>query len=355
MNDFDEKKVNEEMLDAETSVEEELKEASAETSVEEELEEASAEDFSEERSSGTVKESQRIYPADRKRLVELTEKHQNEGGRAYVVHKMLDLYELNELPGRAEEDERVKAALDFAWKAYKNSVAMYKRIDTDLRYELSERYNTNLQEKDKTIGELKEQNAMLKTAKEDAEKCLHDVTQKAESFANDLENARNRAEKKEQFSEQLALQLTDAREKLKGYDALRESAEELKKKIADMQHQHAEDENMLKHTKELYETRLSREKETEKRCAKLEEDCEHLKEKLADTERMLADTKKDMEKAQIQADLDREHAVMDKEREMDKKLREAIEENIRLNVRLEQVQPKSTDTDETEKGTQSNN
>lgn len=292
----------------------------------------------------TIKHDLRVYPEDKQKLQELTEKYSKEGGQKYVARMLVKLYEFNEIsqavPGRADEMEDVRKALDFVRDTYANSIRLYNNLNSDVRRELNDYYASELQNRDRVITELREQVDQLKAEKATAEKGLHEASEDAKRLMKALEEATGEADERKRYASRLDKMLADATKKLEGYDVLRKSADELGAEVTVLKHKLDEGALVLRHTIEKYEMRLADAQAIAERCNELEASNRELGERIKDAERTLSDHKKEAELATERAVMAKERELRrefrEREKELGDMLREAEKENARLAGQNEQ-------------------
>ena len=227
-------------------------------------------------------------------------------------------------PGRTTEIESFEKSVKDIMSAYLNSL----EINANAEDRIKEQFSSALNRKDKVIADLQEKVDNLQILKEsadaaqaDAQKALDDAKDHEKNALEQMDSAKKTAADQERINTMLTAQLADATEKLDGYDSLKESEAALKSEVSELKHKISEDNEVLSHTKEMYEQRLA--------------------ESQAEKDRALEELKKDSENAakaaQAQAELALERAVTSKERELNDQIRKADKENARLSAQIEQL------------------
>lgn len=213
-------------------------------------------------------------------------------------------------PGRATEIESFEKSIKDVMAAFLNSIELNNNAEARVR----EQFASDLTRKDKTIDELREKNDVLNqkisTLMEEKEVAYADKVAAEEREKHAVEQmmaAKKNASDQERINSMLTAQLTDATEKLDGYDVLKKTELDLKAEVAE------------------------------------------LKRSLEEQKRM---TENEIKQAQAQAALEMERSIMAKEREIHKEyqdmLRQADKENARLSIMIEQLQAqiKGAETEE---------
>ena len=227
-------------------------------------------------------------------------------------------------PGRTTEIESFEKSVKDIMSAYLNSL----EINANAEDRIKEQFSSALNRKDKVIADLQEKVDNLQILKEsaeaaqaDAQKALDDAKDHEKNALEQMDSAKKTAADQERINTMLTAQLADATEKLDGYDSLKESEAALKSEVSELKHKISEDNEVLSHTKEMYEQRLA--------------------ESQAEKDRALEELKKDSENAakaaQAKAELALERAVTSKERELNDQIRKADKENARLSAQIEQL------------------
>lgn len=227
-------------------------------------------------------------------------------------------------PGRTTEIESFEKSVKDIMSAYLNSL----EINANAEDRIKEQFSSALNRKDKVIADLQEKVDNLQILKEsaeaaqaDAHKALDDAKDHEKNALEQMDSAKKTAADQERINTMLTAQLADATEKLDGYDSLKKSEAALKSEVSELKHKISEDNEVLSHTKEMYEQRLA--------------------ESQAEKDRALEELKKDSENAakaaQAQAELALERAVTSKERELNDQIRKADKENARLSAQIEQL------------------
>lgn len=144
----------------------------------------------------------------------------------------------NAIPGRVVEIESFEKLVKGIMSAYINSL----EIMTETEARVKEEFSGNLTLKDQTIEtlqkqieDLKKNNEELAAAQKLDEDAKKSAEERAENAVKQMEAAQKLATDKEQINIMLTSQLTEATEKLSGYDALKENADKLKSEINRLQ------------------------------------------------------------------------------------------------------------------------
>lgn len=287
--------------------------------------------------------------------------------------------------GRAVEIETFEKHVKDILSAYLNSIELSNNAEARIR----EQFESALIRKDRTIDDLQEKVKQLledKNVNDASMEMVNTISAAAEERAKNaieqLENMKKTIADQERINAMLTSQLTDATEKLDGYQALKKSEESLKKEvieskncITDLERTLSdfkiEAENTLKNTqaqadlakeraimvkeREMHELasqltaateKLDEYQALKKSEESLKEEVIVLKNRIIDLERKLSNSKIETENAlknaQTQAELIKERAVTAKEREMHELVRETDKENAHLTAKIEQLQAEIT-------------
>lgn len=222
-------------------------------------------------------------------------------------------------PDRVTEIESFEKSVKDIMAAYLTSIEINNNAEARIR----EQFASDLLRKDKTIDELREKIGTLQSEKDEATLARDaaigaqaQAEERAKTSVEQMEAAKKTASDQERINAMLTAQLADATGKLDGYDALKASESDLSRKL----------------------------EETMRSIADYKKDAEMaLKEAKRDKERELTEQKTSAEamlkQVQTQAELDKERAVMAKERELSEQLKQSDIEHAasvaKLNARIE--------------------
>lgn len=259
----------------------------------------------------------------------------------------------SETQGRTTEIEAFEKAVKDIMAAYLNSVELGNRAEERAK----EQFQTDLKRKNQIIDGLQEtikrltnEKNELQSAAEAAEAEKTAAEERIHASSQQAEAAKKTAADQEQINVLLKAQLEEALKQSEHYDALKQAETKLKEELADAKHQLKENESTLSHFKELCESHLTELQTTTDKCKALEDEETNAKAQIAALERQLSEQKTDYEhrlkQFQMQADLEKERAVIAKEREMQAELRKIDKENARLSAEIEQLQPVYKQADE---------
>ena len=215
------------------------------------------------------------------------------------------------------------------------------QVAQDTEERVREDYKTDISLRDKALAD-SERKILDKDEKiAELTACLKDAQKIAKESMQSAENA----EEKGKVNDMLSAKLTEAEEKLDGYDELRSSEENLKRQINDMQHNtdiiqsqldRANDQNadltkQLEMVSALLETAKDGIAEMKAQIISLKRDLEEQK-RAADQK--LADQKRESEQAQ---ELAVERAVIQAEKNMQEQILALRDEKVRLQVKIEML------------------
>ncbi len=264
---------------------------------------------------------------------------------------LLQVLELNnakaEVPGRIVEIENFERLLKDLLSAYINSI----ELSSNAEVRVQERFQSDLKRKDLTIDELREKTERIETEKKELEAsmtALHEeethLKEQAAHANSQMEAAQKAASNQEEMNRILKAQNQELQNKLSQYDVLKKSEEQARNDISILQLKNHELEQKLAHEMEQKEGLKQTVTQTQEEIRKLEDLKLEDRLQIADLKRQLADKDSEaqtlLKQTQMQADLEKERAVIAKEREMQEELRTADRENVRLQAELEQLRGK---------------
>lgn len=199
------------------------------------------------------------------------------------------------VPGRATEIETFEKAIKDIMGAYLTSIEINDNAEARIR----EQFASALDRKDKTIDELREKVQQLQAVideaesrKNAAEKDRAMVKEHEATIVQQLEAAQKNSADLERINSMFSAQLAEMTSKLDGYDALKASEADLVTKVTELEKQ------------------ISDQKTA---------------------------TKNEIQQLKIQAELDKERAIMTKERELYDQIRQVDKENAKLSAKIEQL------------------
>lgn len=271
---------------------------------------------------------------------------------------IMQILEMNQAkivtPGRAAEIERFEAAVKNINEAYLHSI----EICNTAEQRSLDKYAGELERKERTISTFQDKVAQLeeklKTAKEAtnaAEAAKAKAEEKEKNATAQMEAAKKTADDKEHISAMLSMQLEEATNKLAGYEELKDSETALRAEVDRLTNQLQKAVQELEYTKDLYSARLKEAETFEAKYSQLEVTVTAMKEQLTEKDMELAKqhaaAQSELEKAQMQATLDMERALMAKEREVQVQIRDLDKEIARLTAYAEQLQGKIDQNPET--------
>ena len=260
---------------------------------------------------------------------------------------LIQVLELNNAkaatPGRAVEIENFERLLKEILSAYIGSI----ELSSNAEARVLERFQSDLKRKDKTIDELREkietiageknnQDAALTALKEEQVR----TKEQAQHAISQLESAKKATADQEEINRILQEQ-NQLQEKASRYDSLKKSDDANKEENTKLQLRIRELEQILSHETALRTDLENTSKQASGRIRELESQQIECRIQISDLQRQLADKDSDIEnrlkQAKMQADLEKERAVIAKERELQDELRKMDRENVKLRTELEQT------------------
>lgn len=265
---------------------------------------------------------------------------------------LLQVLELNnakaEVPGRIVEIENFERLLKDILSAYISSI----ELSTSAELRVQEHFQSDLKRKDRTIDELREKTELMETEKKEVDAAMtalreeeKRLQEQAEQSISQMDAARKAAFDQEEMNRLLQMQNKELQNKLVQHEALLRSEEEARKKASALQLKIHELEQQL-----IFEA--EQKKSLEQVAEQVQKELQELKNQnledrlqIADLKRQLKDKDSDtqalLKQVKMQAELEKERAVIAKEREMQEELRAADREIVKLQANLEQLQQKT--------------
>lgn len=264
---------------------------------------------------------------------------------------LLQVLELNnakaEVPGRIVEIENFERLLKDLLSAYIGSI----ELSSNAELRVQEHFQSDLKRKDRTIDELREKAELMEAEKKEHAASMtalceeqKRLQEQAQYAIKQMEAAKKAASDQEEMNRILQMQNQELQNKMIQYDALLRSEEEARNEAAAFRLKTQELEQKLSHEMEQKKNLEQNAAQAKKELRELENQNLEDRLQIADLKRQLADKDSDLQtilkQAQMQAELEKERAVIAKERELQEELRNADREIVRLQAELEQLRGK---------------
>lgn len=169
---------------------------------------------------------------------------ENGWNQAQGFDHLIEILELNQakatMPNQSTDIEQFEMYQKKMLEAFLHNLSITAETEERIR----EEFRTALDQKDQTIRDLQDKTAaqaaevdQAKAVSADAEKALTAAEKEAEQARKDADAAQSLAAEKGRTNDMLTSKLTEAEEKLSGYDDLRKTAEDLKAQVTDLSRQ----------------------------------------------------------------------------------------------------------------------
>lgn len=228
---------------------------------------------------------------------------ENGWNQAQGFDHLIEILELNQakaaMPEQSTDIEQFEMYQKKMLEAFLHNLAVTAETEERIR----EQFRAALDQKDQTIRDLQEKTAAqaaeiddAKAAKADAEKATAAAEKEVAQARKDADAAQSLAAEKGRTNEMLTGKLTEAEEKLSGYDDLRKSETDLKGQVSDLTHQLDLERAEGKHKEEAAEAAIKRAEAAEQKASDQAAEIDGLKTEIAAAKQATIDAKKDAER-----------------------------------------------------------
>lgn len=278
---------------------------------------------------------------------------------------LIQVLELNRakagIEGRLTEittfEEYIKKIMDSYLTSLQVAQDTEERVREDYKTDISLR-DKALADSERKIIEKDEKIAILTAEATEAKKIAKEATQNAENAEKQAISSNQITEETRKVNTMLSAKLAESEEKLAGYDELRESEENLKSQITEMQHKNEMIQAEMAHVNSMND-KLTKDLATSNEQLATAKDSmtdiktqvtslkRDLEEQKRTAEQMLSEQKKESEQAQ---ELAIERAVKQAEKAMQEQIASLRDEKTRLQVQIEMLQENMKNMSNEKKG-----